>query len=200
MHSLTLHNVQRGGSVLRAGNVPIFPMANQHQQSRPSLEYLLWVLSLKWPDFRCRVDTMTSVHNLGVIGVKIDAGFLVVYLLVYILATSKIISGWVPPCNSVHSWWLYSAAPPGDQATDTITWYPTQWHYSDTMGTSPCPILIIFSARLGNDKYKFDLIWLDREPNFQSLTPKSCGLPIQPPRPVGHKEVTLFRPPSGRKP
>ena len=43
----------------------------------------------------------------------------------YILATFKVISGHVPTCNSVHSWWLYSVAPLGDQAISILTWYPT---------------------------------------------------------------------------
>ena len=34
-----------------------------------------------------------------------------------ILAASKVISGRVPTCDSVHLWPLYSATPLGDQAT-----------------------------------------------------------------------------------
>ena len=48
---------------------------------------------------------------------------LIGWLLVYVLATPKVISGWVPTCSSAHSWWLYSAAPLRDQAAVTITWY-----------------------------------------------------------------------------
>ena len=33
----------------------------------------------------------------------------------YVLATSKVISGRVPTCDSVHSWRFYSAATLGDQ-------------------------------------------------------------------------------------
>ena len=54
-----------------------------------------------------------------------------VCLLSYVLATSKVISGRVSTCDSVHSWQLYSAAWLGDQATSTMTWYPTvtvSWH------------------------------------------------------------------------
>ena len=50
----------------------------------------------------------------------------------YALATSKVILGQVMTCASVHSWRLYSAAPLGDQATSTMTWYPTQPQYPDT--------------------------------------------------------------------
>ena len=42
-------------------------------------------------------------------------------LEVYILATSKVISGRVPTCDSAHSWRIYSAAPLGDQVTSTMT-------------------------------------------------------------------------------
>ena len=48
-----------------------------------------------------------------------------------------------------------SAAPQGDQATGTMTGYPAESHYPDTELTSPCPILMIPSAQVGSDKYKF---------------------------------------------
>ena len=51
--------------------------------------------------------------------------------LFYILGTSNVISR------------LYSASPLRDQATSTITWYPTQSHYPNIEPTSPCPILIL---------------------------------------------------------
>ena len=49
----------------------------------------------------------------------------------YILATSKVISGRVPTCDSAHSLLLYSAAPLRDQAAGTMTWYLIQSHYLD---------------------------------------------------------------------
>ena len=55
----------------------------------------------------------------------------------YVLATSAVISGRVPTCNShsVHSWWL------GDQAASTMIWYPNQLPYPDAEPASPCPVL-----------------------------------------------------------
>ena len=41
-------------------------------------------------------------------------------LLFYILATSAIILGWVPTCDSAHSGRLCSAVPLGNQATSTM--------------------------------------------------------------------------------
>ena len=60
-----------------------------------------------------------------------------IWLLFYVLATCKVISAQVLTCNSAHSWQLYSAAPLGDQATNTMTWYPKQSHYPDAEPTSP---------------------------------------------------------------
>ena len=40
--------------------------------------------------------------------------FLFILFVVYIIATSKVISGMVLTCDSVHSWWCYSAAPLGN--------------------------------------------------------------------------------------
>ena len=81
---------------------------------------------------------------------------IVCLLLLYILATSEVISGRVPTCDSAHSRRLYSATQLGNQAVSTMTWYPTQSHYHNTDLTSPCPILIMPSTWLGSDKYQFD--------------------------------------------
>ena len=64
-------------------------------------------------------------------------------LELYVLATSMVISGWVPIYDSAHSWWLYSTAPVGDQTANTMTRCPSKLHYPNTEPASPCPILII---------------------------------------------------------
>ena len=46
-------------------------------------------------------------------------GIIFSLLLFYILATSTVISGRLPTCDSAHSQRLYSAAPLGDRATST---------------------------------------------------------------------------------
>ena len=52
--------------------------------------------------------------------------------------------------------WLYSAASLGHQAASTMTCYPTHSYYHDIEPpTSHCPIPIMLSARLGNNKYQF---------------------------------------------
>ena len=43
------------------------------------------------------------------------------FLLFYILAISKVTSGWAQTCDSAHSWLFYSAAPLGNQATSTMS-------------------------------------------------------------------------------
>ena len=63
----------------------------------------------------------------------------------------------VPPFDSAHSWYIYSAALLEPQAAGTMTCYPSQSHYPDSEPVSSCPILIMPSARLGNDKYTLDL-------------------------------------------
>ena len=52
-----------------------------------------------------------------------------------------------------------SAAPLGDQANSTMTWYPTQSHYFDTEPTSPCLILIMPSTWLGSNECKILSHW-----------------------------------------
>ena len=71
---------------------------------------------------------------------------------------------WYPLARvHTHDHWLYSAAPLGNQANNTMIWYPSQSHYPDTEPTSPCPILIMLSTWLGSYKYQFykSLVWLD---------------------------------------
>ena len=74
--------------------------------------------------------------------------YLVISLLeFYVLATFKVISGWAPTRDSAPAWWLYSAAPLGYHCTN-MTWFPTQWPYTDTDLTSHWPILVMPIARL----------------------------------------------------
>ena len=70
----------------------------------------------------------------------------------YVLASSRVIYGWVMTC-------LYSGAPLGDQATSTKTWYRSQSYYPDI---ESFPILIMPNAWLGSDTYKSfkSLVWL----------------------------------------
>ena len=51
-------------------------------------------------------------------------------LLIYILATSKVILGRVLTCNSAHSWHLFSDASLRQQAAGTMT---TQSYYPDSL-------------------------------------------------------------------
>ena len=69
----------------------------------------------------------------------------------YSLATSMVISGWVLSYENVHSWQLYR----GNQADSIMIRYPTQSHYLNTELDSPCPILIMLSARIGSNKHEF---------------------------------------------
>ena len=77
-------------------------------------------------------------------------------VIFYTLATSKVIPGRIPPWDSVHSCWLYSAAPLGEQATSSPLWCITKSRYLDkelTILTDRCPILLRQTAKLGSDTY-----------------------------------------------
>ena len=115
------------------------------------------------------------------------ANIILFCLLFYVLATSKIITGWAPTCGSVHSWWLYSAAPLGNQVTSTMTWYLTQSYYPDTKPTSPFHILIMSSALLGSNKYQFLGHWFD----LTTVRTHEVQVPDFPKRETG---VLLIRP------
>ena len=78
-------------------------------------------------DIWSRDQDTTSIYGYGL-------------LEVYVLQISKVISGWVPPCDSAYTWWLYSAAPLGNQAIGTMTQHLTQSNYPDTK----LPILVLF--------------------------------------------------------
>ena len=77
-----------------------------------------------------------------------------------VLHISSTSPGWgrgLQTCDSAHAWQLYNTASLELQAAGTMTCYPTQSYYP----TSPCPILIIPSARLGCEKYQFLSHWFD---------------------------------------
>ena len=62
----------------------------------------------------------------------------------------KVISGRIPTCKGM-VWQLVSTAHMGDGIAGAMTHYATQLHYSDTAQSSPCPTLLIPSARLDNN-------------------------------------------------
>ena len=107
-----------------------------------------------------------------------------VSLLFCFLATSNIVSGWVPICDSVRSWCLEN------QAISPMTWYPNQSHYPDTEPTTPFPILIMPSTWLGSNTYH----WFDSTMGSNPRSPvhETRALHIQPPCPVGDLCIMLY--------
>ena len=77
--------------------------------------------------------------------------------------------------DSVHSVRIYNAAPPGDQATSTMTWHHSQSHYPDTNSTSPCALLIV--SRKQHVSIFKSLVWV--KPNDLPKGEKDAQL-IQP--------------------
>ena len=67
---------------------------------------------------------------------------------------------------------MLCAALLGDQATSTMTWYPTHPHYPNTEPTSPCPILIMPSVQLGSDKYQLWSHWFDSTRQLEPMRPE----------------------------
>ena len=104
--------------------------------------------------WNCKSFSASKSSNYATL-IKQNLEVFVCLLLLYILATSMVISWWISTCNSAHSWQLHSAASLGNQAIGTTTYHPTQSCYPDTEPTSACSMLIILSARLGSDKYQF---------------------------------------------
>ena len=126
-----------------------------------------------WLSVKIMWPSVITAHGAG--GLPVEKHY---SLLFYVLATSNVISGWILTCDSSHSWWLYSAAPLGQQTASTMTWNLFQSYYPDNEPTSPCPILIMPSTWLGSDKYQFckSLVWLDHgiEPTI-SHTQDQCS-------------------------
>ena len=87
---------------------------------------------------------------------------------------------WVPTCDSEHSWRLHSAASPEHQSAGTMSCYLTWSHYPDTEPTSPYPILIMSSTRLGSRDLQ-----IPRSP----ITGGGHSLLIQPPWMISYNFV-----------
>ena len=87
------------------------------------------------------------------------------FVVVLRLATSKVISGWVPSCGSEHSCWLYSINP-------DLTWYPALPHYSHTRQTLFLPQSLPYSnhnehlARKWQLSILISLVWLNPGSNL----------------------------------
>ena len=62
-----------------------------------------------------------------------------------ILAKAKVISGWASTCDSAYSWWLYSAAPLGNQGNTTSPPHhltTSQASHPHLLGTMVCDISV----------------------------------------------------------
>ena len=118
----------------------------------------------------------------------------------YVLATSKVISGWIPTGDRAYSWRFYSAASLGDQTASTMSWYPIESLYPDT---SHCPIIIMQRAWLGSNNYQFLSHWFystrgwAREFELSNLPKQEIGQLIRPSRLIlrsGRVRHIQFRP------
>ena len=87
--------------------------------------------------------------NMELRSFNIVAGWLLQF---YILATSKVISGQVPTCDSVVLM--------RDQAARTRTWYPTQSHDPVTEPISYCPTLLMLAGKRQVSILK-SLVWFE---------------------------------------
>ena len=112
--------------------------------------------------------------------------FYVWLLVFYTIAICIVISRWVSTCDSARSLWVYSAAPLDDHTFGTMTCYTTQLLSPNTELTSPCSILILSSARLGNKMYQFckSLVWHGRNSNSLPSAQGSSALLIGSLHPV----------------
>ena len=94
---------------------------------------------------------------------KVGPVSIVCLLMFYVLATSKVISGSVPTCDSAYSWWIYSVTSLGYQAASTMICYLTQSHYPGTEPRSPCnPNNAERQARKWQVLILMSLVWLDQ--------------------------------------
>ena len=105
----------------------------------------------------------------------------------YILTTSKFIEGPVVVTVCTHD--ESSAATLGNQVIGKMTQYPTQSEYSVTEPASSCSILIMQSAWLRSDRYKFLIYWFDstrvRTRGFESFDLPKWETDAQRMRPPG---------------
>ena len=120
----------------------------------------------------------------------LDSGGLVWLLALYVLATSKVISGQLLSCDSVHSWRLKSVAPWGNQAADTMTQFFTQSYYPDTELTSPNKCWLPHSEATSINLMSF--VWLNREPIPRSSAREARALPIWLPCPFGQWGMSIW--------
>ena len=76
-------------------------------------------------------------------------------LLFYVLAATKVISRWVPTCDSAHSLWLYSGRPGFSHHPDALS-----WHWANQ--SLPYPNNAKRLARKWQESIWKSLVWLDQ--------------------------------------
>ena len=113
---------------IKMGNIVI--TRGTESTSLPFRACVLTIPSWRLPWCHHYTHTYLSIHLLAW---EVSAAYYrcIISLVGWFLEfLTKVITGWIPFCNRVHSWWLHSVAPLGDLATRTITWYPFQLHFS----------------------------------------------------------------------
>ena len=138
--------------------------------------YISWLAGLVVGCFTCWQQVRWYQDGHWIVTVHTHGGFIVLlhwigWLEFYVLATSKVISGWLLTCDSAHWWWYYSygaVVTLGDQVTGVMTWYPTQSQYPDSELTSSFPIWIIQSICLESDTYLLLSHWFYSTMGFES--------------------------------
>ena len=97
---------------------------------------------------------------------NINTNSLFCLLLVYVIATSTVISGWEPTCDSACSWRLYSAVSLGHWDHDLLSHSANQsWHWANQY--LPDPKKAECQARKQQVSILKSLVWPDQGSNAQ---------------------------------
>ena len=173
MHSLLnvikysmLYGAGRGNAVKQLAVIPLPILTNIGQANKSqSGTRLTWLDSLHVPAAYCGEKDCNSscterchYRTPGPVMAAVWDTSIGCLLELYVLATSKVISGWVLTCDSAHSWWLYSAAPLGDWIICTMSEYPIWSDYLASLfpylNNAECP------ARKRQVSIIKSLVWL----------------------------------------
>ena len=133
--------------------------------------------SLHLYDVSLHIPVFTHIMIYAHVHMGVDV---LVFLEFYVLATPKDISGWRLTCDSVRSWWLYSAVPTGrsgcqhhDLKSHSVT-LSSHWPTNQSLPYPNNPASY-------KCQFEMPLVSRDQEPNSISPTSDARALLIRPP-------------------
>ena len=135
--------------------------------------FLVWLAACFLSILLTSAEWLLLIKAVDLFCLKLHGLILFACSCLRVLATSKVLSGWVPTCGSANSWRLYSSGRPGHQHLYLISYSVTlSWHWGNQSFLYP------YTAECLARKWQASILVVDLiRPGFR---PTRFGFPDPP--------------------